>query len=249
MAQRELRPSDWDDVGLVVFDVDGTLYCQRRLRALMARDILLDAARTRSLDVVVVLRAYRRIRERLAERDLADFDSVLIAETAAATGRSSSRVKTLVAEWIEQRPLRHLSACRYPGVLELFAALRRKGKAVGVFSDYPAAAKLAALGLAADCIVCAGDQGIGALKPNPRGLSAILDTVGVETHRTVMIGDRVDRDGAAAARIGAWPLIRSKKPIAGWQTFARFDDAIFHHVLGQQPRDDRPAYGRRAMQR
>jgi FMN phosphatase YigB (HAD superfamily) len=231
MARSELRAIDWNDIRLVVFDVDGTLYSQRRLRALMTRDLLIHAARTRTLDAIMVIRAYRRIRERLAERDVADFEPLLVAETATATGCSSAQVSALVAEWIERRPLAYLLRCRYPGVLELFAGLRRKGTIVGIFSDYPAAAKLAALGLDADHIVCAGDQGIGALKPNPRGLVAILDKAGVDPQRTVVIGDRIDRDGAAATQIGARPLIRSEKPITGWQTFARFDDAIFHDFL------------------
>jgi FMN phosphatase YigB (HAD superfamily) len=233
MARSELRSTDWNDIRLVVFDVDGTLYSQRRLRALMARDLLIHAARTRSLDAVIVIRAYRRIRERLSERDVADFEPLLVAETATATGCSLAQVSALVAEWIERRPLPYLLRSSYPGVSELFAGLRRKGKIVGIFSDYPAAAKLAALGLNADHIVCASDQGVGALKPNPRGLVVMLDRAGVDSQRTVVIGDRVDRDGAAATQIGAWPLIRSEKLITGWQTFARFDDAIFHDFLEQ----------------
>jgi putative hydrolase of the HAD superfamily len=236
MARSELRATDWNDIRLVVFDVDGTLYSQRRLRALMTRDLVIHAARTRSLDAITVIRAYRRIREGLAERDAADFEPLLVAETAAATGRSSAQVSALVAEWIERRPLPHLVRSRYPGVLELFAGLKRKCKIVGIFSDYPAAAKLAALGLDADHIVCAGDQGIGALKPNPRGLVAILGKACVDPQRTVVIGDRIDRDGAAATQIGARALIRSEKPITGWQTFARFDDAIFHDFVTMSAR-------------
>ena len=48
---------------------------------------------------------------------------------------------------------------------------------------------------------------------------------------TVLIGDRADRDGAAARRAGAWPLIRSVKAVEGWQTFARFDDPLFANFL------------------
>jgi hypothetical protein len=32
-------PADWDGVGLVVFDVNGTLYRQRPLRLRMRRDL------------------------------------------------------------------------------------------------------------------------------------------------------------------------------------------------------------------
>jgi len=38
---------------------------------------------------------------------------------------------------MEQRPLAHIRACRYPHVVELFAALKRRNKIIGIFSDYP----------------------------------------------------------------------------------------------------------------
>jgi putative hydrolase of the HAD superfamily len=226
-----LDPADWDRIGLVVFDIDGTLYDQRRLRIRMMRDLLLDAAARRRLDAIIVLRAHRQIRERLAEREAPDFEAILVAETASATGHSPDAIRRIVEEWIERRPLPYLPACRYPGLVELFAGLRRDRKIIGILSDYPAGAKLAALGLDADHIVCANDDRIGLLKPNPRGLLAIIAAAGVSPAETVLIGDRADRDGLAARRSGVWPLIRSGNPIKDYQTFARFDDAIFKRFL------------------
>jgi FMN phosphatase YigB (HAD superfamily) len=226
-----LEPADWDAVSLVVFDIDGTLYDQRRLRIAMMRDLLLDAASRRRLDAIKILRAYRQIRERLAEREAPDCEAALIAETASATGHSPAAIRLIVEEWIERRPLPYLPACRYPGLVELFAGLRCNAKMIGILSDYPAGAKLAALGLDADYVVCATDKGIGLLKPNPRGLQAIIATAGVSPFETVLIGDRADRDGLAARRSGVWPLIRSARPIKNYQTFTAFDDAIFKRFL------------------
>jgi FMN phosphatase YigB (HAD superfamily) len=234
---RSLPPLDWNGVDLVVFDVDGTLYRQNRLRALITYDLLLDAASRLSLEAMRIIRCYRRIREQLAVREVLGFDDILVAETAARTRHSTCEVRAVVEEWIERRPLPYLAACRYPRLVELFAALRRSGKAIGILSDYPAAAKLAALGLDADHVICANDKAIGLLKPNPRGLQSILEEAAVSPQRTVVIGDRVDRDGAVAARIGARALIRSARLIKGWQTFARFDDPLFECLLG---RNDTP---------
>ena len=224
-------PLDWDNVHLVVFDVDGTLYRQRPLRLKMARDILLHTLLKRDLNVIAVLAKYRRIRERLGDEEAIDFETTLIAQTATATANSPDRVRTIVSEWVERRPLGYLAACRYPGLPQLFAGLRRRGKSIGILSDYPAEAKLEALGLTAHHIVFAGDEGIGLLKPHPRGLASLITAAGVEPHQTVVIGDRVDRDGLVARRAGAQALIRSSKPIEGWQTFARFDDALFSPLL------------------
>jgi FMN phosphatase YigB (HAD superfamily) len=224
-------PSDWDDIRLVVFDVDGTLYRQLPLRLRMARDLLLYTLLKRDLNVIAVLAKYRRIRERLSQEQVVDFERVLITETAAATANSPDAVLEIVSEWIEQRPLPYLGACRYPGLPQLFTGLRRKGKFIGILSDYPAKAKLSALGLTADHVVYAGDKEIGRLKPHLRGLKSLFAEAGAKAQATLLIGDRVDRDGLVAQRAGARVLIRSSKPIEGWQTFARFDDALFAPVL------------------
>ena len=120
--------SDWRDVRLVAFDVDGTLYNQRPLRLRMARDMVIDAVAKRDLSAIGVVNTYRRIRERLGDEEVVDFERVLIAETAEATSMSPERVQTIVSEWIETRPLRYLRSCLYSGVPQLFAGLKRAGR-------------------------------------------------------------------------------------------------------------------------
>jgi putative hydrolase of the HAD superfamily len=102
---RLLGPSHWDDIRLVAFDVDGTLYSQYRLRVRMMRAILLDAASKRALDTIRILRTYRRLREQLAEREVPDFENALAARTASATGCTADQVRSILEEWIERRPL------------------------------------------------------------------------------------------------------------------------------------------------
>ena len=232
MTQTPLfRESDWGDVSLVVFDVDGTLYRQQPLRLRMARDILFHALLKRDLNVVTVLTKYRRIKERLSNEEVEDFEPVLIAETAISTSNTLDSVRAIVSEWIDQRPLSYLAGCRYPKLPQLFAGLRRDGKSIGVFSDYPIKSKLKALELTADYLVFAGDQGIGRLKPHPRTLEFLIAAAGVKANATMVIGDRVERDGLAARRAGARVLIMSAKPIKGWQTFRTFGDPVFARFL------------------
>ena len=228
-----LHPSDWDDIQLVIFDVDGTLYNQHLLRTLMARDLLLHTVLKRDLRVFSLLRAFRHIRERLGEQEAGNFQQVSLSETAAAVGGSPEAVGATVTEWIEARPLPYMARCRYPGVIELFAGLRRQGKTIGILSDYPARAKLAALGLVADLVVSAGDEGVGFLKPHTRGLELLLAGAGVGAQATVLIGDRVERDGLVARRLGVRALIRSSAAIPGWQTFPRYDAPLFAPLLAR----------------
>ena len=222
---------DWTTIDLVVFDVDGTLYDQRQLRLGMLRQLLGHAWQTRSLDTLLTLRTFRRVREALGEQAGADFMALQYAQTASRHGKTPGVVRALTDEWMEQRPLPLLAACRYAQVAELFAGLRAAGKRVAAFSDYPAVAKLAVLGLAADPVVCATDAGIERLKPDPAGLLAILRRTGVAPERALMIGDRFDRDAAAAGRAGMRALIRSGRPHAQWATFQAYDDPVFQPLL------------------
>jgi len=218
-------PADWRDIRLVAFDVDGTLYRQGRLRLRMGRDMVLHAAAERDLNAIRVVSAYRRIRERLAAEEVVDFDRVLVAETAKATSMSPERVHALVSEWIEKRPLRYLKSCLFSGVPQLFAGLQRAGKKIGIFSDYPATEKLAAMGLAAHHVIAASD--VGLLKPHARGLQSLMAAAGTSAREVLFIGDRADRDGAAGRRAGVRTLIRSSKEIEGFQTFKTFHDPLF----------------------
>jgi phosphoglycolate phosphatase/putative hydrolase of the HAD superfamily len=219
-------PLDWERIGLVIFDVDGTLYDQNQMRARMLVEIL----RSHSLDVALTLRAFRKGREELADQH-GDFEARQYELTAARRNRSVEHVRGLVAEWIEERPLAFLPRCRLDGVDRLFTALRASGKRIAVFSDYPVAAKLAALGLSADISVSACDLGIGRLKPDPAGLQYILERTGVQAAAALMVGDRVDRDWEAARRIGMRALIRSRRTSPMVDTFRTFADEPFQPLL------------------
>jgi FMN phosphatase YigB (HAD superfamily) len=201
---------DWARIALVVFDLDGTLYDARRLRWRMAAWLLADALRHRSLRVPRALAAFRRMREALADAGLrkeVDFLRLQYRLPAERVGCRPGELQAWVEDWMGARPLRHLAACRRPGVGALFDALHAQGKRVAVLSDYPAQDKLEALGLEADLVVWAGDAGVGRLKPHPRGLRQILARTGISAERTLVVGDRADRDGAVAAQVGAQAVL------------------------------------------
>lgn len=216
---------DWRAIRLVAFDVDGTLYAQKPLRTRMMVALAAHTFRRRSLRDLSVLRSYRELREEIGSAEVEDFDNVLLAQVARRHGLDTHGVRAIVAEWMEERPLQHLSACRYPLVDQLFDRIRQSGRSLGILSDYPTSAKVQALGLHADYLVSASD--VGLLKPHPRGLERLMVLAGTTPEQTILVGDRADRDGAAAQRAGCKCLLRSAKPIPGALTFARFDDPVF----------------------
>ena len=117
----------------------------------------------------------------------------------------------MVEEWIETRPLVYLRAAAVPGVQDFIKTLRRHGVAIAVWSDYPVQAKLQALDIDVDHILSACDENINALKPNPTGLYRAMEIAGVKSATTLMVGDRLSRDGAAAAAAHVDFLLRHDK--------------------------------------
>jgi FMN phosphatase YigB (HAD superfamily) len=100
--------------------------------------------------------------------------------------------------------LKYLQFCRAAGLDRLLAALDAAGLRMGVLSDYPAEAKLEALGLAGrfSPVLCATDPGIDAFKPNPRGYLRACEIWGLSPADVLFVGDRADVDAAGAAAAG-----------------------------------------------
>jgi HAD superfamily hydrolase (TIGR01549 family) len=75
---------------------------------------------------------------------------------------------------------------------------------LGVFSDFPAWEKLKALEIEEffDVALSAHDTGVQRFKPDPRGLHAVLEQLGVKPEEAIYVGDRPSIDGVAAQRAG-----------------------------------------------
>jgi len=203
-----MPPIHWDAVRAVVFDVDGTLYDQGRMRRLMARALLLHCLRhPREFGLLRTVQTFRQIREQLSEEEVGDIVRLQYARPAERLAVDPDAVRRVAEYWLGERPLAHLSSCRAPAIDTLFAALRDTGRTIAVFSDYSIENKLDALGLRADLCVSALDPDVDRLKPNARGLERILERLALPPEACVMIGDRDDRDGEAARRVGM-PFLR-----------------------------------------
>lgn len=209
-------------VKAVIFDVDGTLYRQPPLRRAMAVRLLRAhlVHPMRGLRTVRVIAAYRRAQEELREvavdRDLAEAQLQMAAEH---TGVDSAEVARCVARWMETAPLDLLARFAQPGLQQSLGELRSWGLRLAVLSDYPAEAKLEALGVAElfDVVVCAQDPEIGVFKPHPRGLEIVLKRLGIDASEALYVGDRaeVDAASAAAAHVPCVILAESRSGAAG----------------------------------
>jgi putative hydrolase of the HAD superfamily len=191
----------FDSIEAVIFDVDGTLYNQKKLKVRMLLSLLHDFWKvTNMITIFRVLKSFRGYRERVADSDT---DSSLWMQyewVARNTNTEIELVRRVVEEWMFRKPLSHIGTCLHDGVADFFDLLKEKKMKVGIYSDYPSLDKLAAMALHADVYVCSTDQDVLRLKPSPKGLLICCRKLKVLPENTLYIGDRDDHDGECARR-------------------------------------------------
>lgn len=214
----------------VLFDLDGTLYPLEPVRRRMARALLVNAA-LRPLEgprVVRVLRSFRSLREDM--RALGDsapsLEDAQYEEPARVLGLEPALVRRVVQEWMLERPLPLVGRHARTALRPTLAALKGWDLPVGVFSDYPVAGKLAALGVddMVDVMAWATEPEINAFKPHPRGFLVAAERMGVAPGEVAYVGDRLDVDAAGAHAAGMRCVIlgdggRGDVPAAGSPIF------------------------------
>ena len=191
----------------VCLDLDGTLYSQPGLRKAVAVRLLLNliVSPRKHCRALRIISVYRRTQESLRGTVVGtDIAEAQLTLTCELTGESREIVVKCINKWFEEAPLPLLPRFMKPGLLEFLAEARRRGIKLAVVSDYPARAKLSALGVSEyfDVIVCAQDPDVQRFKPDPTGLQVALRRLGVEKQDAVYVGDRASVDGEAARRAG-----------------------------------------------
>lgn len=193
-----------------LLDLDGTLYHPTPVKLAMAVELALFG-----WGVVGAIRRFRSEHELLRAEDLPVLESpyrTQLERTAAALGLETSKLEAVIASWMQERPGKWIRAFRRSALLLELEAFRGAGGKTALVSDYPARAKLRALGVDAlfDVVVASGEPGGPRhLKPNPDGYRTAAERLGVSPARCLVLGDRADADGLAAEALGmAFRLVR-----------------------------------------
>jgi len=192
----------------IVFDVDGTLYRQTRVRAAMVGELLSDAARLRRGLVrdIRIISSFRHVREEL--RSLppgSGIESLQYELVGNKLGLTAARVREAVRSLIYDRPLPILREASDARTTDAMRRLRDAGYRLGIYSDYPAADKLAALGFdhkLFDIIADSEMPEIDVFKPNPAGFLYTASRMGLDPAEVMYVGDRVRVDMEGARRAG-----------------------------------------------
>ena len=196
------------DYKLYILDLDGTLYFQKPMRFKMLLFLMFSAIRNpANIKKILVVSSYRKIREHWEHRALPDLEYQQYKAVAENKHCSVEYVQQAVWEFMFNAPLPYLGKYKDEMLAEKIGQLRRQGKRVVVYSDYPTTEKLKALQIEVDNTYCAFDTEIGSLKPRPEGLSYILQKEQVNMRDAIMIGDRYVKDGQAAINCGMDYLI------------------------------------------
>ncbi|MBN1488767.1 MAG: HAD family hydrolase [Phycisphaerae bacterium] len=208
------------DIKAILFDVDGTLYDQKPLHRQMLVQLAWWACRHpwRTPRLFRVIQAFRRAQEALRAGNeplrAQGLYETQLAWAARSAGVASEVVKRIVEEWMFERPLGALRRQRQSDLPAILERLRQHGYRLGVYSDYPAEAKLDAMGIGHcfDVVVCSYDPDVGRFKPDPRGFVHTAECLGSTPDETLYVGDRVEVDAVGAGAAGMRAVILQDAP-------------------------------------
>ena len=182
----------------VVFDLDGTLYNQTKLRLNMAMRLgIYYVCHFWKAKELFVLKYFREVRDKWEDNDAKLYEYI-----ADKKNVSPEYVKRVVMKWIYDNPLDLLTKCRNEELYSYISSLKNAGIPVIIFSDYPIEDKIKALQIEPDGMYCPGDERNIELKPSPMGLNLILNDLALAPSGILMVGDRDIKDGESARRAG-----------------------------------------------
>lgn len=205
-----------------VFDLDGTLYDQPRLRIRMATRLLqYYLLHPFKLSELLMLQRFRSVKDKWNSdssvqpkqdnNGLDEVDADVCRYISEKSGKDYKMLSAVIKRWIYDDPLTVLYDERDKKLIEDIDRLKAAGKKIVIFSDYPVKEKLAAIGLEVDAFYSSTDKEIGELKPSPKGIDIIISDFNVEKSKIVMIGDRMEKDGRAAENAGIDYVILPRK--------------------------------------
>lgn len=205
---------NWSHKKVVIFDVDGTLYIQKKLRLIMwSKLIQFYIFRPLLWHELLILQRFRHLRKKLANDNCQNLEKVQFEVVARSLRIKEEKVKKLIDKWIFKFPLPYLKETIFDGVKDFFSLLKQNGVKIAIFSDYPANEKLASMGLNADLVISATDPFIDKLKPNSTAIDYIQDFFRVKKNEMVLLGDRDELDGQAARNAGIEYIIIPKEDL------------------------------------
>jgi FMN phosphatase YigB (HAD superfamily) len=188
---------------LFIFDLDGTLYDQRKLRFRILIQLLIRFLCFKmSLKEFRIISSFRKQRENHKGYNSITLENDQFIWSSRELGIPVNKVQATIEKFMYKLPLKYIKDALYPDVVEFIEILKTRGYNIAIYSDYTVDEKIEALGLTADKTFCSTDDTIHCLKPDKKALLTICNYFDCETKDAIYFGDREDTDGESANRAG-----------------------------------------------
>ncbi|HEX2787694.1 MAG TPA: HAD family hydrolase [Ignavibacteria bacterium] len=200
----------------VVFDVDGTLYNETKLRRYVLWMIFVNFLKSpiRTYKYLKIVLSYRKFHEHLRfDAKTKNKFKAQVQITADKFGMNYDDVYKIINEWIHIKPLPFISKSKYKDLDSVIAWLKKNNFRIGLLSDYPCMRKAEALGIKddMDLIKCSTDEDIDFLKPSSLGFTRVAQILNLQPQEIAYVGDRSHIDMVGAIDANFVPVLLHKK--------------------------------------
>lgn len=203
-------------INAVVFDVDGTLYNQNKLRVYIAGLILKSIAKNpfKIYKDLKIVSEYRKNHEklRLSPDTIKKFDKQ-VSLTAEKFNMDKDKAFETIYDWIHIKPLPYIKKTKRKDLNELIDWLKEKKIKTGLLSDYPCDMKAEILEIKdkVDLIKASTDDDIDVFKPETKGFLRMAELLNVKPQEMLYVGDRYKIDILGAINANVIPVLINKK--------------------------------------
>ena len=179
----------------VAFDIDGTLYPNRRMYLVSARLFVKN---------FTILKAFQSVRTELRRiRPIDNFQELQISLMAKKIGKDLEETREIITRefytnW--EKVFHHINL--YPSVVETLSWLKGRGLPLGVLSDFPVETKLQILNIRDYFAAALCSEATGYLKPAAEPFQELLKALDVEPQDLLYVGNSYEYDVLGASRLG-----------------------------------------------
>jgi len=205
-----VKISNFGEIKVVAFDIDGTLYEESKLNS---RIILHFLKHLRFFSLYGIARV--ELRKKYDYEDFKTTQAELMAKKLHCSPQKAQKKLDDIV-YVGLRKYFSRFDCR-KGARELIKKLKEAGVKIALLSDFPPEQKGDLWGLKPYCDLLLGTEEVGALKPSPKAFLVMAERLGVSTKEIFYVGNNHKYDVEGPKKIGmraAW-IISPLKGILG----------------------------------
>ena len=199
---------NFNKIRLFIFDLDGTLYDQKKLRRRIVQILMLRffSFSIRPIDLKIIS-SFRKQRENHKGYSSFAIEKEQYQWCADELKIPVQKVEVCILKYMYKLPLKFILSARYPNIEKVFNAIKELNFSIAIYSDYPVQEKLDALHLEADVLFNSIDNDPHQLKPSGKAVDFICSKMNISRDEALLIGDREDTDGESA-RLAGVPFLK-----------------------------------------